>query len=171
MISLNRLVSRCWYYFRIGYGTYVAFPITFVSTVVTLYYLAIKNIPELQVVFSRFLIFAFVTLMVAVPVSVLIGWVHAKRSGMLKAEMEISVEENPYNYRLAPGYWKEVAAPAWYETLMLVKRIAETENLLSPQDRERMGRLEEKFEILLKGGTVGKPRDRKHVSKRKYEQK
>jgi len=157
-MRVERLITRSWYYFRTGYGTYLVFLLGFVSTLVTVYYLAINNIPMLKAYFPSFTTFAILAMLIGVPFSVIIGWVHTKRSSLYSAEVDIAVEANPYNYKLAPGYWKEAAFPAYLETLRLVKALCEREGLLTQDDREKTEQLERKFEILIKGGYVGTPR-------------
>ena len=157
-------IARCWYYFRTGYGTYLVALLGYVSTLVTVYYLAIRNMPDLETFFQKFSWFAVLATLIGVPLSVILGWVHVKRSGLYKAEIDIAVEANPYNYMLAPGYWKEAAFPAYLETLRLVKALCEKEGLLTPDCRQKIDQLERKFEILIKGGYVGTPRRKMNFS-------
>jgi hypothetical protein len=159
-MKTEKLIPRSWYYFRIGYNTYLVFLLGYGSTLITVYYLAVKNIPELLPLFSRFWFFAVLATTVGVPTSIMIGWIHTKRSGLLSAEMDISVEANPYNYKLVPGYWKEVAFPAYLETLRLVKGLSEKEGLLTTDDKSRIEKLEGLFRTLAEGGYVGSPRRR-----------
>jgi hypothetical protein len=157
-MRISELASRSWYYFRIGYNTYLVFMIGYGSTLVTIYYLAIKNIPEIQSLFQRFWLFAVLSTVVGVPVSVLIGWVHTKRSILWKTEIDIATEANPYYYRLPPGYWKEAAFPAYLEILKLVKMLSERANVLTAEERARIEKIEKNLEILMQGGYVGTPR-------------
>jgi len=159
-MRIRELAPRSWYYFRIGYNTYLVFLIGYGSTLVTVYYLAIKNIPELQSIFQRFSLFAVLATFVGVPVSVLIGWIHTKRSGLWKAEIDIGVEANPYYYRLPPGYNKEAIFPTYLEILRLVKRLSERANVLTAEDKTEIDNLEKKLKILIEGGYVGVPKRR-----------
>jgi len=159
-MSIEELASRSWFYFRVGYNTYLVFLLGYGSTLVTVYYLAIRNIPELQRVFERFWLFAFLATIVGAPLSVIIGWVHTKRSTLWKAEIDISVEANPYYYKLPPGFWKEAAFPAYLEILRLVKVISERGNLLTEDDKVKIESLERKLEVLIEGGYLGAPRRR-----------
>jgi len=159
-MRIDEMLPRSWYYFRIGYNTYLVFVLGYGSTLVTVYYLAVRNIPELLPLFSRFWIFAIFATIVGVPTSVMIGWIHTKRSGLLSAELDISVEANPYYYKLVPGYWKEVGFPAYLEILRLAKRLSEKEGLLTPDDKLRIEKLEGLFQTLVRGGYVGSPRRR-----------
>ena len=159
-MKIEDLASRSWYYFRIGYNTYLVFLLGYGSTLVTVYYLAVRNIPELQTLFQRFWLFAALATVIGAPVSVMIGWVHTKRSGLWKAELDISVEANPYNYKLPPGYWKDAAFPAYLKTLRLVRALSERANLLTKEEEAEIEELEKKLKTLLEGGYVGVPRRR-----------
>jgi hypothetical protein len=72
--------------------------------------------------------------------------------------MDINVEANPYNYRITPGYWQEAFAPVYLELLKGTKKLLEKEGMLSDEEKKRIIDLEEKLEILLKGGYVGTPK-------------
>jgi len=71
---------RAWYYFRVGYSTYLTFLLGFVSTIITVYYLAINNISFLKVVFPSFWIFSILAITVGVPLAIFSGYFHVKRS-------------------------------------------------------------------------------------------
>jgi len=157
-MRLSDLLFRAWYYFRIGYGTYLTFLVSGVSLVVTVYYLAIRNIPMLETVFQSFTIFTVTAVVVGAPLSVLIGWIHLKRSAAWKAELDIGAEANPYNFKLPPGYWIEVFTPLYLELLTLTSRLAQREGLLTDEERKKITYLEERLETLLRGGYVGRPR-------------
>ena len=88
-----------WYYFRVGYSTYLSFLLGFATTLVTVYYLAITNIPVLEALFPHFGIFAVIALIVGVPTACIIGWFHLKGSSLWKSEIDIGVEANPYLYK------------------------------------------------------------------------
>jgi len=103
--------ARLWYYFRVGYNTYITFLLGYVTTIVTVYYLAIKSMHELLDLFPSLTIFAIMVAVVGSIASIGVGWVHMKRSPMYSAEVDIGVEANPYNFKLLPGYNREVYAP------------------------------------------------------------
>jgi hypothetical protein len=99
----SRFIFSVWYYFRVGYSTYLSFLLGFATTLVTVYYLAITNMPMLQAVFPHFGLFAVIALIVGVPTACLIGWFHMKGSSLWKSEVDITVEANPYLYKMYPG--------------------------------------------------------------------
>lgn len=162
--QILRFLYRAWYYFRLGYSTYLTFILGYVSTLVTVYYLAIKNIPSLLDIFPKFVPFAILATVIGAPLSVAIGWVHLKRSGIFSSEQDVAVEANPYNYMLPPGFWMEAFGPLYLELLIQQKRLLEAHQLLGEEERKRMEKLEEKLRVLLAGGYVGQPRG--HMRKR-----
>lgn len=149
---------RSWYYFRLGYSTYLTFLLGYASTLVTVYYLAIKSIPSLLDIFPKFVPFAAVCTLVGVPLSIGIGWIHLKRSGLYASEADISVEANPYQYKLPPGMSMEVNTPAALIQLRILRKLADANGLLNASEKSELDDLEKKFQLLLDGGYVGTPR-------------
>lgn len=157
-MSVGNFLGRLWFYFRMGYATYLTFLLGVANTLVVLYYLLIQNVPILQVVFRGFALFAVISVVTVVPLSIGFGWLHLKRSPAFVSEMDIAVEANPYYYKLAPGHQMEVFAPINLELLRQVRKIMESQNLLSDEDGKRLAELEKKMETLLRGGYVGSPK-------------
>ena len=151
-------IARLWFYFRMGYSTYLAFLLGYLSTLVTVYYLAIKNIPMLLDAFPHFVPFAILATFIGGPVAIAIGWTHIKKSLAYSSEIDIGVEANPYYYKLAEGYLKEVVFPLNLEMLRLTKLLLEDRRLLSPSAKSRVENLEQNLTVLINGGTVGVPR-------------
>lgn len=158
MGNVRRYAFRFWYYFRLGYGTYATFLLGYVTTLVTVYYLAIKNIPELLELFPQFTSFAVLATFLGGPVIVLVGWAHLKRSQAYSSELDISYEANPYLYKMYPGYWIEAFTPLYLEIARFLRVISEKEGLLTEEDRARLKEIEVKLEVLIQGGYVGTPR-------------
>jgi len=158
LITKSKYITRFWYYFRIGYATYLTFIMGYASTLITVYYLAIKNIPILLNVFHDFLPFSIICTIIGVPFSCAIGWLHLKRSSAYTSEADITVESNPYTYKLAPGKEEEAFAPSYVEILRLLSKLLESQKLLSEEEKLRVKELEKKYQILMQGNTVGTPR-------------
>ncbi len=136
----------------------MTFLLGYISTLVTVYYLAIKNIPSLLDIFPKFVPFAVLATVVGVPLSVGIGWIHLKRSTLYGSEMDISVEANPYNYKMYPGKEAEVTVPFYLVQLRILRSLSESSGLLTSADKDLIEQLEGKVMRLLKGGYVGTPR-------------
>ena len=159
-VKPSRLIGRSWFYFRIGYATYLTFLLGLVSTLVTVYYLAIKNIPSLLAIFPKFVPFSILAVAIGVPFSVALGYVHYKRSPAYSSEMDVQVEANPYYFKLPPGYYLEVFGPLYLELLQLLTKLSTTQNLLAKEDKKRIEEIERKLRLLNEGGYVGHPKRR-----------
>jgi hypothetical protein len=148
---------RAWYYFRTGYATYLTFIITTLNVMVTVYYLAIKNIPSLQVVFPSFFVWAVFVTVIGGPLAIFVGWLHLKRSPAYRSELDVGVEANPYYYKLPPGYWREALVPVMLELLKLNLKLLNKETL-TDEEKNSLKELQKKMETLVNGGYVGIPR-------------
>ena len=157
-LANTRWIYRAWYYFRQGYSTYLTFVLGYASTLVTVYYLAIQNMPPLLDIFPHFTEFAILATVVGAPLAVAIGWVHMKRSRLFSSEQDISVEANPYNYKLPPGYWGEAFMPVTLAQLRMLRKLSESRGFLTDTEKAQLDELEKKMETLIRGGYVGSPR-------------
>src|SRR5712664_1717325 len=110
-MNFSRLIFRSWYYFRIGYGTYVAFPLGFASTMIVIYALAVVPVRFIHDIFPHLYIFGIVGILIIGPISIYAGLYHIKRTGAYSAEASVLTESNPYVYKAIPGKEREVILP------------------------------------------------------------
>lgn len=96
----KNLGFRGLFYFRHGWGNAVAFIFSALSTLTVTYYLIIDKFPPFETVFVTFAHYVIIICAIMVPILILIGYVHWKKSGAMKAEFDISYEENPYIIRI-----------------------------------------------------------------------
>ena len=149
-------LARMWLYFRIGYATYLTFVLGAANTLVVVWYLAIREAPGLEAFFgSRFLPFAVVTCLLGMPLSIGLGWIHYKGSPLFSSETDIGVESNPWNYKWAPGFTREVVGPMWLLMLTQIKRLLQAQNLLDDQLKASIEDIERKMQVLNEGGMIG----------------
>ena len=90
---------RGWYYFRLGWSTYFAFIFAAINTLTVTYYLAIEKIPALVSIFPTFIQYVLIVSGIGIPILVLIGYAHFKRSKAFQSEAEIIIESNPVQAR------------------------------------------------------------------------
>ena len=90
---------RSWYYFRMGWSTYFAFIFAAINTLTVTYYLAIEKIPFLVSVFPSFIQYVLTVSVLGIPILVLIGYAHYKRTKAFQSEVEILIESNPFAAR------------------------------------------------------------------------
>jgi hypothetical protein len=90
---------RAWFYFRNGWSMYFAFIFAAINTLVVTYYLALEKIPFLLDVFPTFSHYVVAAVLIGIPILIIIGFVHFKRSPAYRSEATIGFEVNPYQRR------------------------------------------------------------------------
>ena len=160
MVTERKLPFRAWFYFRQGWTTYFAFIFAAVNTMVTTYYLAIENIPVLKSVFPSFFIYVIIVASIGIPLLVLIGYIHYKRSSAYSAEADINVEAYPYFYKIPPGWNREVVFPLYSIVAQLLVKLSTNEKI-TEEEINHIKTIEKKLDTLIGGGYVGSHRERK----------
>ena len=90
---------RSWYYFRMGWTTYFAFIFAAINTLTVTYYLAIERVPTLVTIFPNFLQYILIISAIGIPLLVIVGYIHYKRTVAFKSEVDVIMESNPYQRR------------------------------------------------------------------------
>ena len=90
---------RSWFYFRTGWSMYFAFVLSAVNTLTVTYYLAVEKVPFLVEIFPTFVHYVLIFAAIGIPLLITTGYAHFKRTSARKAEVDISVETNPYMIR------------------------------------------------------------------------
>jgi hypothetical protein len=87
---------RAWFYFRNGWSLYFAFLFAAINTLTVTYYLAIDKIPFLLDLFPSFVHYVAAAVLCGIPILVIIGYIHFKRSPAFRSEATIGFEVNPF---------------------------------------------------------------------------
>ncbi len=95
----DNVLFRSWYYFRMGWSTYFAFILAAINTLTVTYFLAIDNYPSLKSVFPSFEVYIVIIVTIGIPLLVIIGYSHYKRTVAFKSEVDVIMESNPYQRR------------------------------------------------------------------------
>ena len=90
------LAFRSWFYFRIGWSTYFVFFLGAVNTLTITYFLAIDNYPVLKNIFPTFEQYVAISMFVGIPMLVMFGYAHYKKTKAYKSEIDVLIESNPY---------------------------------------------------------------------------
>ena len=91
---------RFWFYFRSGWSSYFAFIFAAINTLVVTYYLAIERYPFLESIFPNFIQYVLIMVLVGIPLLILVGYSHWKRTPAYRSEADIWMESNPYQARM-----------------------------------------------------------------------
>lgn len=150
---------RGWYYLRTGWTTYFAFIFASVNTLVVTYYLAIEKIPDLQTIFPTFFSYVLILSVIGIPILIITGYMHFQKSHAYGSEAEIAAEQNPYFYKAAPGWVRDVQWPLFLKFSELLIKLSNNEKLTESELQE-ITELQKKIGILMKGGSIGSPRNR-----------
>ena len=100
IIMGNNTGFRAWFYFRQGWSTYFAFIFAAINTLTVTYYLAIENYPFLKSIFPSFEQYILIVVLIGIPLLVLVGYAHYKKTPSYRAEADVWVESNPYQARV-----------------------------------------------------------------------
>jgi len=92
----QRTGFRGWFYFRMGWSTYFVFILAAINTLTVTYFLAIDNYPVLKSIFPTFEQYVVIMVCIGIPLLILVGYAHFKKTLAYKSEMDIYVESNPY---------------------------------------------------------------------------
>ena len=147
---------RAWFYFRQGWTAYFAFIMAAINVLTVTYFLAIENYPVLQAIFPTFGHYIIIVVSVGVPLLVLVGYFHYKRSQAFTAEADINIEANPYHYKAAPGWQRDVIFPLYLNMINLMTKMSKNEKL-TPDEIKKISDLQESLSNLIDGGYVGRP--------------
>ena len=92
----QRIGFRGWFYFRTGWSTYFVFILAAINTLTVTYFLAIDNYPTLKAIFPSFEQYAVIMVCIGIPILILVGYAHFKKTVAYKSEMDVMIESNPY---------------------------------------------------------------------------
>ena len=126
-MTQKNLFFRAWFYFRQGWSTYFAFIFAAINTLTVTYFLAIEEYPILNAIFPSFLIYVLIVVSIGIPILVLVGYGHFKRSNAFKAEADINIEANPHFRRILSN--TELLFPILLKLLEINTKISNNEKL------------------------------------------
>jgi len=160
-VSRN-LLFRSWFYFRTGWQTYFAFILAAINTLTVTYFLAIENYPSLKTVFPSFEIYILIIVSIGVPLLVLVGFVHFKRSHSFKSEADVLIESNPYQRRNTVN--SEIILRLNLQLMSTLLKVAKKEDL-SEEEIEEMTQLHDEILKLSKDRTLTDNIDQNYLKK------
>ena len=132
---------RSWYYFRMGWGTYFAFIFAAINTLTVTYYLAIERVPTLLSIFPNFLQYVLIISIIGVPLLVIVGYIHYKRTVAFKSEVDVIMESNPYQRRNIVNL--TLILESIMETNQLLLKLSKNEKLSETEIRETNSKIDE----------------------------
>jgi uncharacterized membrane protein len=125
---------------------------------VVLYRLGVVDNTYLRPIFPSLGIFAVIGVLVAVPVGILAGLYHMKRTGAFAADAAIGTESNPYMYKLIPGKEREVYLPLWVLTVRSLAKVLDQQKTMTTEEKKELEEILSKANALLEGQYIGLPK-------------
>ena len=153
-------VFRTWYYFRNGWSIYFAFIFAAINTLTVTYFLAVDNYPFLQSVFPSFAHYVVIISAIAIPLLIVVGYVHWKRSGARKAEIDINYEVDPYRARILVN--SELILKINLNLIQLTTKLASNEKL-TPAEIQKIKDLQNELVTFIDKRTLKNKRDLKYI--------
>jgi len=147
---------RSWFYFRTGWSMYFAFILSAVNTLTVTYYLAVEKVPVLVEIFPTFLHYVVIFIAIGIPLLITTGYAHFKRTSARKAEVDISVETNPYMIRILVNSEYVLKLNLTLSNLLLK---LQTQEKLSDKDVAELSEVQNELNSFMKSRTVSKERD------------
>ena len=151
---------RAWFYFRNGWSLYFAFVFAAINTLTVTFYLAIEKYPDINWMFPTFFHYIVVVCGLGVPLLVIVGYVHYKRTAARKAEVDISYETDAYKARTLVN--TEIAITLNMKLLDIITKISKNQEL-SDEDYQELENLREKLATFTSDRTFKNKMDLKYL--------
>ncbi len=145
------LPFRLWLYFRQGWTTYFAFIFAAINTLTVTYFLAIENYPFLIQIFPNFMLYVLTVASIGLPLLVVIGYVHFKKSPAYRSEADIAIESNPHERRMLIN--SETMLGMTSQLLNLMIKISE-EQKLSESEKKSILKIQDDLSKYMKKQTT-----------------
>ena len=118
------------------YSAYIALFVAITNWITIQYRLLLENVPVLNVIFSNIWVFMITATIVFTIASILGGhYIHRKRQ--FRLEQALSVEENPYLYKAAPGKERDLAIPMGILQLDVLEELLRSNNSLTEEKKKQ----------------------------------
>jgi cbb3-type cytochrome oxidase subunit 3 len=134
--GLLQWAGRRFWESRQFYSAYIALFVAITNWITIQYKLLLENVPVLNVLFSNIWVFMIAATIVFTIVSILGGhYIHRKRQ--FRLEQALSIEENPYLYKAAPGKERDLMIPMGILQLDALEELLRSNNALTEEKKKR----------------------------------
>ena len=158
----RNLLFRSWYYFRQGWSIYFAFILAAINTLTVTYFLAIDNYPSLKSVFPSFEQYVAIIVVIGVPLLIIIGYAHYKKTQGFKSEVDVLIETNPYQRRNTVN--NDIILRLNLQLMSTLLKVAKKEDL-SEEEIEEITQLHDEILKLSKDRTLTDNVDQNYLKK------
>ena len=153
---------RGWFYFRMGWSTYFVFILAAINTLTVTYFLAIDNYPALKAIFPSFEQYVVLIIGTGIPLLVMVGYAHYKKTLAYKSEADVLVESNPYTRRNTVN--GETNVRLNLQLLSLLLKLSKNE-VIDKNEIEKIEKLQKDIIALVQNRTFSNQLDLKFLRK------
>ncbi len=153
---------RAWFYFRMGWSTYFVFILAAINTLTVTYFLAIDNYPALKAIFPSFEQYVVLIIGTGIPLLVMVGYAHYKKTLAYKSEADVLVESNPYTRRNTVN--GETNVRLNLQLLSLLLKLSKNE-VIDKNEIEKIEKLQKDIIALVQNRTFSNQLDLKFLRK------
>ena len=158
----TNLGFRGWFYFRMGWSTYFVFILAAINTLTVTYFLAIDNYPALKAIFPSFEQYVVIIIGTGIPLLVMVGYAHYKKTLAYKSEADVVVESNPYTRRNTVN--GETNVRLNLQLLSLLLKLSKNE-VIDKNEIEKIEKLQKDIIALVQNRTFSNQLDLKFLRK------
>ena len=152
----RNLGFRAWFYFRQGWATYFAFLFAAINTLTVTFYLAIEKYPLLSNIFPTFLHYVIILSGIAIPLLIVVGYAHYKRTPSYLAETAVQMETDPFRRRIMVN--GEISALLNFKLMEIILHIYKNEKL-SQEQLDEITKIHDSLSKLVKERTFANKKD------------
>ena len=105
-----------------------------INALTVTFFLAIESYPSLSVIFPTFFHYIVIVVGIGVPILVLVGYVHFKKSKSFRAEADVLIETNPHIRRILQN--TEVLLPSYLKLTEIIVKLSENKKLTDEELKE-----------------------------------
>ena len=152
----RNLGFRAWFYFRQGWATYFAFLFAAINTLTVTFYLAIEKYPLLSNIFPTFLHYVIILSGIAIPLLIVVGYAHYKRTPSYLAETAVQMETDPFRRRIMVN--GEISVLLNFKLIEIILNIYKNEKL-SQEQLDEITKIHDSLSKLVKERTFANKKD------------
>jgi hypothetical protein len=135
------------------YSSYIALFIAITNWITIQYKLLLEHLPFLNSLFSNIWVFTITASVIFSILSVLGGhYIHRKRQ--FRLEQAVSIEENPYLYKAAPGKERDLMIPMGILQLDVLEQLLLSNNELTDERKKQFEGFRQVLIRLKEGHTI-----------------
>lgn len=139
-----------------GYASYFAFIFAAVNTLTVTYYLAVERYPTLEAIFPNFLQYVVIVAAIGIPLLILVGYSHFKKTQAYRSEAEISMESDPFRRRMVIN--TEILVNLNLKLTEMVLKLSQDEKL-SSEELDKIKKTQQELSNFVKERTFQNQKD------------